>query len=76
MFRRASSHAFRADHEENDVHSPSELLLSQTTLSSFLGVDKRKGLSKLAERLLDGLLYIFVMFPILTFIVKMSTLGK
>lgn len=47
-------HAFRDVDGSSDMLNPEETLLSQTTLSSFLGIEERKGLTKMAERIIDG----------------------
>ena len=47
-------HAFRNEDSSSEMLNPEEALLSQTTLSSFLGIEERKGLTKMAERIIDG----------------------
>lgn len=54
MIHRAASHAFQKP-PTADTHEHPDLQVSNSTVSTYVGIDKRMGLVQVARRLLQGI---------------------
>ena len=65
-FERASTHSFQKTETSNVSATLDDATLAESTLRSYVGIDKREGLTNIAKRLVKGSLVSTVNYTQLT----------